>query len=303
MTPHASIANLHGVNDWGLINSRSIVVVNDTNMNGVPDKGETFSDYFLVRANAFGDKIGDPLLPSGYPTVHEITMKVHLTGTQTTTFVPGPGGGGVFEFDEVVPQWDIIYDAAKDDGTGYTASTYATLSTFTDGTIVEQITKLISEDSNGTQNIVNDFTQVDGRIDIVGFLDDQLADFGALSMNQDFELDLRDFDGNPIEDSFVDTDGKFDLLGVIDANFAAVTNVNLAAFTIESFATEFGITDIFLNDTDISMGFDAGLIVLAFESDGTFNKAAQSLVPEPVTSGLALSGLGALAGFATRRRR
>lgn len=300
------LSNPTKVDEWRML-ATSVVVFDNP---GGFFPGSTFTDYIVVKVNAFFEadqstQVATPgygsaakgAVPAGlgFPATHELTMVLKQTG-KLVSFSGNPGVG-VFKMDTETPsQWDIIFDVAEDktdvdlDNVADTMTLATTgpgnWHTYTDGLLVEQINELSF--GQGTLNNVVTPTNIDGSVDLKGPITDVLSTLGDFD---EFEINYLDDQDLPFPEEDISI-----ISGIADGNFSLNDN-NFGLNGADETLIDAFLMEVFGVDYDPNTQTAFG-----FQSDASFNKDGAA-IPEPVTSGLALSGLGALAGFATRRRR
>lgn len=281
------LSNLQNVDEWK-VTAYSVVGFHD-NGDGKISKGDTFEDYILVRVDQFQDKFGTNITPSGYGTSYELTALLDFDGTQT--------GANTYTLTTQY-QFDVLFDA----GAGFTQAQTNASGSFSDGTVVEQLTKLEAGGVNSSPVLP------DGTLDIVGRLTDVLSTLdcgGGPGSCGRFEFNFKDINGNPLNDYAL-------TLGLVDANnnalysslagnrlgagFDGSTNPNLVnQATINTIANAFA--DLTYGGGNSASGrggaFDFWFLT---KSDGSFNKT----IPEPATLLLLAAGL---LGLGTSRRK
>ena len=246
-------ADLNNVDEWQFL-AQSIVAFHDLDSSGGISAGDTFDDYVAIRITGFTD-LGDSSLQAmdygdGTGRTHEVTAIARFNGIQTTANTYAVTN---------IDQFDVFFDA----GSGFTGSAFANLSTFSDGTLVEQADLLAGAGVN------TDPLNITGTLSLILSLEDILhTQSGA---NGEY-WELNDL-GDPFPMELI--------LGIVDSNN------NVQGLDVSEFESYFSI-----DTTDWDFFFEAN-------NDGSFNK---EVVPEPATMLLLGSGLIGLAGFARKKK-
>ena len=242
-----ALADAVGVHQWGFTEIRSVVIFDDPT-------GTSFTEYIVGRYDTFSGTPphSDPVAVPGYRAEHEITLVMGVQGT-STPFMPGVGSEFTFE--------NILFgEIWHDSGAGYTPSTYSDLSSFRDGTLVQELVDPSApfELGGGTVSPVNTLEQFSGHFTLQSEVQDLLA--------AGFQSAFRDFDDNMVSPD--------PLLGIASGNFTRILEGE--AGIIDDFQAFFG----FDHNPDSQEAF-------VLQSGGQYRMA----IPEP--SALVLVGVGA----------
>jgi hypothetical protein len=248
----AVLPDLLAVDEWQFL-ARSIVAFNDNDASGGISTGDTFDDFVALRITGMTDVADNDITPltygSGPGRDHEMTVLAEFNGVQTS-----PNTYSVTSF----TQFDLFFDAGT-----FTGSNFADLSTFGDGTLVEQGLLIFGAGVN------TDPTNITGTLSLVLELDDIMH---TLAGNEYFELDEN---GDPFDPWEI-------VFAIVDSNN------NLQDFDTAPFTTQFGF-----NPANYDFFFTAN-------NDGSINKEI-SIIPEPASMVLLGSGLIGFAGIGRRR--
>lgn len=280
------IPNVVGAYQWNF-DFQAMSVFTDANNNNLPDPGESFQEWILVKVTDVADINLNPLTGPGtgdpnYRANHEITAAIQLTGT-LGPYAIGSTTDSTFVVTGL-PQFGIFFDAGTA-GVDYTPGTYGTNGTFTDGVLVETGTLISGKGDQDTQ------TPFDGNLDLRIQLDDKLAE---LTRGQYLPFELDGFGA-----ALVNELSTF-AVGVTTSNPVLKNLTPTLRSDLAAFAGYGG--DVQTQIPGVTGFFDGGQnqVVAFVAGSGQFTK---EIIPEPVTATMSMMGLGALAAGALRRRR
>ncbi|WP_287036648.1 PEP-CTERM sorting domain-containing protein [Desulfobacter sp.] len=214
----ATVNDLENVDEIGFY-GQSLIAFNDNDNNNYISQGDTFDEYFVIRADAFFDIDGNNITPAGYATAFQLTLIGKASGIQTTDNTYAMTS---------ISQFDFYFDSDA----AFTSADMTNFVTLADGALVETGSLILG----GGTNLAG---IISGTFDLVVDLDDNLHTLNN-SSGEFFELDEN---GNPFNMDFV--------LGLVDSN--NTVNNNLLATRFESFFG-FSTSDYDFNFTGTNNG-------------------------------------------------
>ena len=191
------IPNIDNVDEIRFV-GRSAIAFNDLDGSFGISAGDTFDDFFVIRATDFIDINGNDIASPGYGNNHELTLIGRASGVQTTD-------------NNYVLTSLTTFNFYFDSGPGFTQADFTNLSTFADGVNVESGTLVQGEGSNDAGIISGTFDLEVDLIDILHTLPGSQGEF--------FELDDN---GNPFNMNLV--------FGLVDSNNTQNNNIDLTVF-------------------------------------------------------------------------
>lgn len=165
---------------------RSLIAFHDNDTSSNISTGDTFDDFFAIRATSFADFNDDAITSAGYGSTHELTLIGKASGIQTTDNTYALTSLDAFDF-------------YFDSGSSLTKAVSTDLSTYNDGAHVETGSLILG----GGTNLAG---IISGTFDLIADLEDTLHTQNN-SGGEFFELDDN---GQPFDMNFV--------LGIIDSN-------------------------------------------------------------------------------------
>lgn len=193
----ANVADLDNVDEIGFY-GQSLIAFNDKDNNNAISKGDTFDEYFVIRADNFYDKNGNTINPDGYGDNFQLTLIGRASGIQTTD-----NNYALTSID----QFEFYFDS----GTGFTEADMTNFDTLANGALVETGSLLLG----GGTNLGG---LISGTFDLLVDLEDKLHTLNG-SNGEFFEVDGN---GNPFDMDFA--------MGLVDSNNTQNDNITASRF-------------------------------------------------------------------------